>query len=90
MPAEGAQLWTVAFGPGDGPAFVAVGGWIGSWELWAGPFGVLSARWRVVGFDHRGTGATVSSAASITHERLVDDIFVVLGSWMRLGDVVSG
>jgi pimeloyl-ACP methyl ester carboxylesterase len=78
VPAEEARLWTVAFGPGDGPAFVAVGGWIGSWELWAGPFGELSARWRVVGFDHRGTGATVSSAASISHERLVDDIFVVL------------
>lgn len=76
--AEDAQLWTVAFGPGDGPALVAVGGWIGSWELWAGPFGELSARWRVVSFDHRGTGATISSAASISHERLVDDIFVVL------------
>jgi pimeloyl-ACP methyl ester carboxylesterase len=78
VPAEEARLWTVAFGPGDGPALVAVGGWIGSWELWAGPFGKLSARWRVVGFDHRGTGATISSAASISHERLVDDIFVVL------------
>jgi pimeloyl-ACP methyl ester carboxylesterase len=76
--AEDAQLWTVAFGPGDGPVLVTVGGWIGSWELWAGPFGELSARWRVVSFDHRGTGATISSAASISHERLVDDIFVVL------------
>lgn len=76
--AEDARLWTVAFGPNDGPALVAVGGWIGSWELWAGPFGDLSARWRVVSFDHRGTGATISSAASISHERLVDDIFVVL------------
>ena len=78
VPADGAQLWTVAFGPSDAPAFVAVGGWIGSWELWAGPFGELSARWRVIGFDHRGTGATISSAASISHERLVDDILVVL------------
>ena len=78
VPAEDARLWSVAFGPVDAPALVAVGGWIGSWELWAGPFGILSARWRVVGFDHRGTGATISSAASISHERLVDDIFVVL------------
>lgn len=78
VPTDGAQLWTVAFGSADGPTLVAVGGWIGSWELWAGPFGMLSARWRVVGFDHRGTGATISSAESISHERLVDDIFVVL------------
>ena len=76
--ADEAKLWTVAFGPADGPSLVAVGGWIGSWELWAGPFGILSARWRVVGFDHRGTGATISTAESITHDRLVDDIFVVL------------
>jgi pimeloyl-ACP methyl ester carboxylesterase len=81
VPAEGARLWTVAFGPRDGPALVAVGGWIGSWELWAGPFGELSERWRVVSFDHRGTGATVSSPASISHERLVDDIFVVLDAY---------
>ena len=81
VPAEGAMLWTVAFGPRDGPALVAVGGWIGSWELWAGTFGELSERWRVVSFDHRGTGATVSSPASISHERLVDDIFVVLDAY---------
>lgn len=81
VPAEAARLWTVAFGPRDGPALVAVGGWIGSWELWAGPFGELSERWRVVSFDHRGTGATVSSPASISHERLVDDIFVVLDAY---------
>ena len=77
-PAGDAQLWTVAFGPGDGPTLVAVAGWTGSWEVWAWTFGILSARWRVVGFDHRGTGATISSAASISHDRLVDDIFVVL------------
>jgi pimeloyl-ACP methyl ester carboxylesterase len=81
VPASDARLWTIAYGPGDGPVLVAVGGWIGSSELWAGPFGVLSERWKVIGFDHRGTGATISSAASITHERLVHDVFVVLDAY---------
>jgi pimeloyl-ACP methyl ester carboxylesterase len=76
-----ARLWTVAFGPGDAPALMAIGGWIGSSELWAGPLSLLSERWRVIGFDHRGTGATISSPASIIHERLVDDVFVVLDAY---------
>jgi pimeloyl-ACP methyl ester carboxylesterase len=31
-----------------------------------------------VTYDHRGTGATISDPASITHRRLVDDVFAVM------------
>jgi len=76
-----ARLWSISFGPDDGPVLVAVGGWIGSWELWAGPFSVLSARWNVVGYDHRGSGATIAGADSISHDRLVDDVIAVLDAY---------
>ena len=74
---DDAQLYTVAFG--DGPrALLALGGWIGSWELWAGPFGYLSRTWRTVAYDHRGAGATIAPPESISPETLVDDVFAVL------------
>jgi pimeloyl-ACP methyl ester carboxylesterase len=75
---EGASIWTVDMGPRDGPAIVAVGGWIGSWELWAWPLAALSHRFRTVAFDHRGSGATICAPETITHDRLVDDLFAVM------------
>lgn len=72
-----AQFFTVEFGAGP-RTLVALGGWAGSWELWTLPFATLSRTWRTVGYDHRGTGATMAPAASITFERLVDDVFVIL------------
>lgn len=75
---EGASIWTVGFGPDDAPPIVAVGGWAGSSELWLGPIGRLSARHRCITYDHRGTGVTTSDPASITHRRLVDDVFAVM------------
>ncbi len=76
-----AEVYAVSFGdPAHPPdrTLVALGGWVGSWELWAEPFTHLSARWRTVAFDHRGSGATVADAASITFEALVADLFAVL------------
>lgn len=57
---------------------MAHGGWVGSGELWAAPFEYLSHDWRVVTYDHRGSGATRSHAPRITFDLLVDDLFRVL------------
>jgi pimeloyl-ACP methyl ester carboxylesterase len=75
---EDAKIYTVAFGPAAAPVLLGIGGWIGSWELWAEPFAVLSQHWRTVAYDHRGTGATMAPVESITFERLVYDIFAVM------------
>jgi sigma-B regulation protein RsbQ len=75
--ANDAQLFTVGFGGGE-HTLVALGGWAGSWELWAEPFTYLSASWRTVGFDHRGTGTTIAPVDTIRIETLVQDVFVVL------------
>ena len=72
-----ASILVSAFG--DGPrTIVAHGGWVGSGELWLPVFEQLSRRWRVATYDHRGTGATISTAPEITLELLVGDLFRVL------------
>lgn len=74
---ENASIMMTAFG--DGPrTIVAHGGWVGSGELWFPVFEYLSRRWRTVTYDHRGTGATISTAPKITFDLLVDDLFRVL------------
>lgn len=60
-----AQLYAVAFGPGS-QVLVALGGWVGSWEVWAEPFRLLSSTWRTIAYDHRGAGATIAPVESIT------------------------
>lgn len=72
-----AELFTVSFGAGP-RTLLALGGWVGSWEVWAETLGPLSASWRVVAYDHRGTGATVAPVESITFAALVDDVFAVM------------
>lgn len=77
LKSDEASILVSAFG--DGPqTFVAHGGWVGSGELWLPVFEHLSRRWRTVTFDHRGTGATISTAPRITLELLVADLFKVL------------
>jgi pimeloyl-ACP methyl ester carboxylesterase len=71
-----AQLYTVAFGSGP-RTILALGGWVGSWELWAEPFSLLSQSWRCVGFDHRGCGATIAPVESITLPNMVTDLLAV-------------
>lgn len=75
--ADGYLLNTVQFGAGRS-AFVAHGGWVGSWELWQEPFQLMQDRWRCIGYDHRGSGASTFPPAAITPEGLVDDLFTVL------------
>lgn len=73
-------LQAVRFGTA-GPAFVASGGWIGSWELWQDPFASMHERWRCVGFDHRGTGSSATTggrALGTSPDELVDDLVHVL------------
>lgn len=77
LPVDDADLFVADFG--DGPrTLLAHGGWVGSGELWQATFGPLSKRWRTVAYDHRGTGATRHRTATISFERLVQDVFDVL------------
>ncbi|HTV69123.1 MAG TPA: alpha/beta hydrolase [Rhizobiaceae bacterium] len=79
LKSDNASIMMTAFG--DGPrTIVAHGGWVGSGELWLPVFEHLSRHWRTVTYDHRGTGATISTAPRITFELLVDDLFRVLDS----------
>lgn len=75
--AENAQLFALSFGQGR-RSLLAVGGWAGSWEVWADTLAILSRTWRAVGHDHRGVGATVAPVESITIEAMVADIFTVM------------
>ncbi len=76
-----AKIYTTAFGSTTSPVIVGIGGWIGSWELWAEPFSILSQSWRTIAYDHRGAGATIAPVESITFNRLVDDVFAVLDAY---------
>jgi pimeloyl-ACP methyl ester carboxylesterase len=76
-----AHLYSTAFGPLAAPALLAIGGWIGSWELWAEPFAILSRSWRAIAYDHRGAGATVAPVESITNDNLLADAFAVLDAY---------
>jgi pimeloyl-ACP methyl ester carboxylesterase len=71
-------LNVVRWGSTEHPAFVAHGGWVGSWELWQEPFHLMQSRWQCVSYDHRGSGATVADAGQITPQALVDDLIRVL------------
>lgn len=74
---DGHRINTVSFGSGP-RSFLAHGGWVGSWELWQQPFELMSDRWRCVGYDHRGAGASPVPPETITPEALVDDLFAVM------------
>jgi pimeloyl-ACP methyl ester carboxylesterase len=74
--ANDANLYTIEFGAGP-RVLLALGGWAGSWEIWANALGILSRTWRVAAYDHRGTGATVAPIESITVDNMVDDVFAV-------------
>lgn len=86
--AGGFLLNTVAFGSGF--PFVAHGGWVGSWELWQEPFQLMQDRWRCIGYDHRGSGATTAPPAAITPRGLVDDLFTVMDHYRVDSCVLAG
>lgn len=75
---DGVLLNVVSWGSADRPAFVAHGGWVGSWELWQEPFQIMQAQWRCVSYDHRGSGATTATAEQISPQSLVTDLIRVL------------
>lgn len=76
-----AKIYATAFGSTTSPVIVGIGGWIGSWELWAEPFAILSENWRIITYDHRGAGATVAPVETITFDRLVDDVLAVMDAY---------
>jgi pimeloyl-ACP methyl ester carboxylesterase len=57
---------------------MAVGGWIGSSELWTDPLAYLSDEYVTVAYDHRGTGLSVCDVSSITFDSLVADAVAVM------------
>lgn len=73
----GAKLFAVRSGPVRGTAILAIGGWIGSSELWQGPLADLSDSYVTVTYDHRGSGLSVCDSNSITFENLVADAVAI-------------
>lgn len=63
---------------------------MGSGELWQQPFEELSRNWRTVTYDHRGTGASINRAQTITLELLVNDLFRVLDALKVTSCVLAG
>lgn len=78
---DNAQIFTTSFGPTSAPAFLALGGWIGSWEDWLEPLSLLSHTWHTLSYDHRGSGITIAPLKSLTYTQLVDDVFAVLDAY---------
>ncbi|QTN21571.1 alpha/beta hydrolase [Rhizobacter sp. AJA081-3] len=74
----GGKLFTSRSGPANGQAILAIGGWIGSSELWQDPLAILSDEFVVVSYDHRGTGLSTVSPEAITFDSLVADALAVL------------
>ena len=75
---QGARLFVSSFGTGDRTA-LALGGWIGSGEMWLPVLGLLNNGWRTVTFDQRGSGTShVPNNRDITREAWVDDVFAVM------------
>lgn len=75
------KLFATAFGAKSAPNILALGGWIGSWEDWLEPLSILSEDWRVMAYDHRGSGITLAPTETITFDRLVDDVFEVMDAY---------
>jgi len=79
-----ARLFSLSFGQGP-LTLLALGGWVGSGEVWHELFGHLP-HWRCVSYDHRGTGAS-SHSGPITVDRMVDDLFAVADA-QRVGHCI--
>lgn len=66
---------------GSGPrTFLAHSGWIGNYEDWIATLSLLSEGWRVVVYDHRGSGETRVSPDRISADAFVEDLFSVMES----------
>ena len=49
--------------------------------MWQQPFQLMQDRWRCIGYDHRGSGASTAPPSAISPTALVDDLFTVLDSF---------
>ncbi len=67
----------VSFGTGGLPLF-AVGGWIGTWQVWRQVLESLSEDRRCIAYDHRGSGQTLADPRDLHREGLIDDVFLVI------------
>lgn len=74
----GAKIFVTKSGPTTGRAILAIGGWIGSSELWQEPLANLSDEYLVVSYDHRGSGLTTAVPEAIRFDNLVADALAVL------------
>jgi pimeloyl-ACP methyl ester carboxylesterase len=74
------KLFATRNGPLNGTAILAIGGWIGSSELWLEPLAALSNAYMTISYDHRGSGLS-SNAESITFENLIADAHTVLDAY---------
>lgn len=77
----GAKLFAVRSGPASGTAILAIGGWIGSSELWQQPLASLSDTYVTVTYDHRGSGLSICAPDAITFEDLVADALAVIDAY---------
>ncbi len=83
------RLNTVSFGA-DNPIFLAISGFVGSWEVWLQPFELMSNRWRCISYDHRGAGESPVPPETITKNALVDDLFAVMDAYQVKHCILGG
>jgi pimeloyl-ACP methyl ester carboxylesterase len=87
---NGHQTEVVDVGEGD-RVLLTQGGWIGNWELWKLQAESLSTRgWRVIAFDHRGSGSSTADVDDIDLDAMVADLFAVMDHCGAARAVLAG
>ncbi|MFC3713350.1 pyrimidine utilization protein D [Sphingoaurantiacus capsulatus] len=78
MPTVGG-LFYATYGPADGDALILSAGLGGSGGYWAPNIPALAARYRVIAYDHRGTGKSErDSAPPADVDAMADDILALM------------
>src|SRR2546421_631012 len=90
LPVNGAKLaYEVA---GKGPAIVLIHAGVADMSMWDEPFHELSKRFRVLRYDTRGFGESVTEAVSFSHRvqllALIDHLHIAIEG--ILGDCLGG
>lgn len=80
VPRDGFELAVFEGGGPEGPTIVLVHGWPDTHRMWHGVAELLGADHRVVAYDTRGQGESVTDApdSEFTVDRLADDLFAVI------------